>query len=343
MHTLELDGSTAVGETCDDGNTVDGDGCSSTCQIENNTPVCGNGQLEDGEGCDDGNTIGGDACSATCLIETTVPGTECNSNNAGEIGNNSCESGYCDVSTNTCAIEPVAEHDIDTVDGKNGNTVFTTNNKPEIKGVCKTGSTVTAFIDGAAITPVTTCVSGEYSIIPDNAIAEGEHAVTTTDVDSNGNVLNAGPVALTINTTVPDYKPTLTAEGTIVSGAQGDFNIVVRIADFAGGLNTGAVRFSIVKNKNLSVSFDASTTEQQGSSVQNSDWTLEETSSLYIFTYKGDFAPLTSSKIGLSGTFTSPENTKGAFALDVTILGGSGETNFKNNKDTEVIQFNNLQ
>ena len=46
-------GVNGTGEQCDDGNTVSGDGCSSTCQIE--TSVCGNGKLETGEECDDGN------------------------------------------------------------------------------------------------------------------------------------------------------------------------------------------------------------------------------------------------------------------------------------------------
>lgn len=32
-------------------------------------PVCGNGVIEEGEGCDDGNTVSGDGCSSTCQIE----------------------------------------------------------------------------------------------------------------------------------------------------------------------------------------------------------------------------------------------------------------------------------
>lgn len=61
-------------EECDDGNLVDGDGCSSTCEIEEECeccPVCGNGILETGEECDDGNKINGDGCSKTCKTEET--------------------------------------------------------------------------------------------------------------------------------------------------------------------------------------------------------------------------------------------------------------------------------
>jgi cysteine-rich repeat protein len=64
------------GEQCDDGNTADGDGCSATCQTEQEQgPVCGNITIETGEQCDDGNTADGDGCSATCQTEQTA--TEC--------------------------------------------------------------------------------------------------------------------------------------------------------------------------------------------------------------------------------------------------------------------------
>ena len=38
-------------------------------------PVCGDGSLDPGETCDDGNTTGGDGCSATCQLDPAgVPG-----------------------------------------------------------------------------------------------------------------------------------------------------------------------------------------------------------------------------------------------------------------------------
>ena len=71
-------------EACDDGNTADGDGCNSTCQVERGftcegmpsvcTPICGDGLVRGGEGCDDGNTVDGDGCSSTCKVEI---GCEC--------------------------------------------------------------------------------------------------------------------------------------------------------------------------------------------------------------------------------------------------------------------------
>jgi cysteine-rich repeat protein len=90
------DGCLQFGETCDDGDTANGDGCDSKCSQENCfscsigqpssdrgvgcygpsvcfatrgnrcTSVCGNGALEPGEECDDGNTAAGDCCAADC-------------------------------------------------------------------------------------------------------------------------------------------------------------------------------------------------------------------------------------------------------------------------------------
>ena len=70
------DGNLDAGEECDDGCISpnvpfgcddlpldNGDGCSSTCQLE---VVCGNNIIETGEECDDGNTNDNDACKNDC-------------------------------------------------------------------------------------------------------------------------------------------------------------------------------------------------------------------------------------------------------------------------------------
>jgi cysteine-rich repeat protein len=58
------DGIRAGSELCDDGakNGASGDGCSSTCQT-----TCGDGIVAGFEQCDDGNLINGDGCSSKCL------------------------------------------------------------------------------------------------------------------------------------------------------------------------------------------------------------------------------------------------------------------------------------
>ncbi len=58
-----------ISETCDDGNTLDHDGCSALCQLEAPSLVCGNNLVQSGEECDDGNLEAGDGCSEICLNE----------------------------------------------------------------------------------------------------------------------------------------------------------------------------------------------------------------------------------------------------------------------------------
>jgi cysteine-rich repeat protein len=54
--------------------------------------VCGNGKVEPGEDCDDGNTLNGDCCSSTCHFEAT--GSSCTDHNACTVGE-TCNLGVC--------------------------------------------------------------------------------------------------------------------------------------------------------------------------------------------------------------------------------------------------------
>lgn len=67
------DGKPRCTEGCDDGNVLDGDGCDANCTVT----ACGNGRITacaecpgGQEQCDDGNTNAGDGCSEVCQIET---------------------------------------------------------------------------------------------------------------------------------------------------------------------------------------------------------------------------------------------------------------------------------
>jgi len=87
------DGALLTDETCDDGNTADADGCSSSCQTEPGwtcatlgspctVTLCGDGVAAGGESCDDGNGKSGDGCASTCQVENdgwscTTPGQAC--------------------------------------------------------------------------------------------------------------------------------------------------------------------------------------------------------------------------------------------------------------------------
>ncbi|HEX3761332.1 MAG TPA: DUF4215 domain-containing protein [Kofleriaceae bacterium] len=115
-------------ESCDDGNTVSGDGCSSDCQAEpgykcivDNAPClkvvyCGDGIVEPPEVCDDGNSVPGDGCSGTCQVEPNyacpTPGQPCQSNfvcgDSKVQGHEQCDDGNAaagDGCSPTCTLE----------------------------------------------------------------------------------------------------------------------------------------------------------------------------------------------------------------------------------------------
>ena len=90
-------------ETCDDGNTDDGDECSADCNTGvSNRVSCGNGTDDADETCDDGNQVSGDGCSADCtsdercgngVLDTAV-GETCDDGNAanGDGCSSNCQS-----------------------------------------------------------------------------------------------------------------------------------------------------------------------------------------------------------------------------------------------------------
>ena len=88
MTTLCGQGKTEGSEACDDGNTADGDGCSSLCAVEAGwtcnsecltfcqgtkpsvcSAICGDGRNVTSEQCDDGNLANGDGCTNKCRVE----------------------------------------------------------------------------------------------------------------------------------------------------------------------------------------------------------------------------------------------------------------------------------
>ena len=99
------DGVVNAGEQCDDGNQVNGDGCSATCTVEAPTSICGDGVVNAGEQCDDGNQVNGDGCSATCIIEV-LRATVCG--NGDVTAPEQCDDGNLvngDGCDDTCTIE----------------------------------------------------------------------------------------------------------------------------------------------------------------------------------------------------------------------------------------------
>ena len=81
----DCDGSHLNGATCGSLGFSGGSlSCSSSCSYDTSSctsnPPCGNNQIDPGEECDDGNTISGDGCDSTCHTEITATKDCINSN-----------------------------------------------------------------------------------------------------------------------------------------------------------------------------------------------------------------------------------------------------------------------
>lgn len=77
------DGDKEAPETCDDGNLLSGDGCSSACTLE----ACSNNAIDLNEQCDDGNLENDDGCNSQCQMEF------CGDSQAQEIRGEQCDDG----------------------------------------------------------------------------------------------------------------------------------------------------------------------------------------------------------------------------------------------------------
>jgi fibro-slime domain-containing protein len=119
------DGFITAPETCDDGDSDPGDGCSASCTIEPTfacpapaqdcvkVVVCGNGRIESGETCDDHNTLDHDGCSAACAREDgwtcPVAGTACVAAECGDgivAGFEQCDDGANGAGCVDCRLSP---------------------------------------------------------------------------------------------------------------------------------------------------------------------------------------------------------------------------------------------
>lgn len=118
------DGVVQSSEQCDDGGTVDGDGCSSSCELEPGwdcyddgcvAAECGDGILAGDEACDDGNRLAGDGCNFSCRREPgyvcVTPGAPCRETQCGDgavEGDESCDdfnTSDNDGCSSSCALE----------------------------------------------------------------------------------------------------------------------------------------------------------------------------------------------------------------------------------------------
>lgn len=178
-----LDDSMPCLEICDDGNTADGDYCSSDCQLI--TGSCGDGILQNNEQCDDGNNNENDYCNSSCkTIGYCGDGVQ-QSNEICDDGNNNTGD-YCspDCQTETGNCGDGIVQDNEQCDDMNSDENDYCNNSCETIGSCGDGVVQGSLeqCDDANGDPTDACVNCQSAVCGDGHIQYGVEECEQSDV-----------------------------------------------------------------------------------------------------------------------------------------------------------------
>lgn len=259
-------------EQCDDGNKVNGDGCSATCTTESNDSFCGDGTVDEDEeelcddgnksnndsclnscltptcgdgyvrteveGCDDGNTADGDGCSANCTIEE----------NSGSVcGNGSLETGEtCDDGNTADGDTCPSNCQSTSSSGSGGSTLFQTYNQGSSIPTPTPAPTPTPEVLGEEGAPVLE-ITKTTNVSTANP---GDIVEYTTTVKNDGNLTSFNTM---LEDNMPDGLAYFGGEksktwelGDLAPGESKATKYAVRVdKDFTGGkVNNKATAFS---------------------------------------------------------------------------------------------------
>ncbi|MBM4379543.1 MAG: Ig-like domain repeat protein, partial [Deltaproteobacteria bacterium] len=212
-------------EACDDGNLVDGDGCSSVCEVESGFSCTESAAGLSSCGCASDSACGSNAYCAqgtpnTCVAKvadgTAIPAQHGVCGGSGTLGSaaTACTSGQCSVSTNTCGAVP---------------TTACTNSSQCASGVCQGGTcTDTITLRTTTGTSQYTAGAAGVTVDPDLAISgsttmTGAHVTITSgyvnghdrlDFNNTGTITGSwnaatGRLTLSGSDTVANYQAAL--------------------------------------------------------------------------------------------------------------------------------------
>ncbi len=221
VQQLYVDGARWAGdcpsEECDDGNSVDADGCDSNCRVTG----CGNGVVTADEQCDDRNTSSGDGCDATCTIEPgwTCPTAGQRCRVADVVGTISPDGSSTTITTT------VPEQNAQlTFTGTAGQRVSiyvsesTYSQGIQLRVTAPDGTTVlvnTGVFQGSFIEPVTLPATGSYLLTLDpNGSGTGSITFALYDATNVTGTLDPSGPAVTVTTDTPGQGVVLSFAGT---------------------------------------------------------------------------------------------------------------------------------
>ncbi|SFD77715.1 hypothetical protein SAMN05216167_10737 [Spirosoma endophyticum] len=137
----------------------------------------------------------------------------------------------------------------------------------------------------------------------------------------------------------PDLTAIMFASPSVQYGTS-SFNVVVDVFELSPVPTSGPVSVYVTKDPLVSLSFNPTSDLINGKTVQNSDWTFNNTDpNFYILTTNVVIAGKGKKSFGLTGML-APGSTKGSLSLSTTVVGGNGgEVKINNNSDADVIDY----
>jgi len=138
----------------------------------------------------------------------------------------------------------------------------------------------------------------------------------------------------------PDITAIVTLVPNTIIGIT-DVNITVRIQELHNVPTNGEIVVRIPKENRLTFTYNPSETTIGFGSVDNADWTYDDSDAIFhIFRSSIAIAGSSSSTFGFTATY-DPQNTSGSTTLTATIAADSGgDIDNTNNSDSEVLNFN---
>jgi cysteine-rich repeat protein len=200
------DGVKADSEACDDGNTDDCDGCSSTCTRVD--AVCGDGITECDEEADDGNVESCDGVSAVCQIESCGNGvTECSEECDSGAGGGAFVGGACGFCTVACTCQPPTTTTVPstTTTTTTVQSPLTTTTAPSTTSTTIPATTTTTTAPSTTSTTTAASITTTTAPNPTSSTTVLSPTTTTTAPSTTSTTTPASP---TTSTSVPSTTST---------------------------------------------------------------------------------------------------------------------------------------
>ena len=188
-----------------------------------------------------------------------------------------------------------------------------------------------ATLGSGSVSPVQVALPGNYQT--------GRYQVRVVSTAPAMTAVPSNLFRITNQVPTPDLALLIYSRPSVTYGVT-PFTIVADLVELNSVPTTGLITVRVSRDNSLNLDFASGATTVGGRSVQNSDWSFDNSNpGFYQLTSNRVIAVGDVLSFGLSGTL-DPGNTKGSLTVSVVVQGGSGgEVKASNNIDADKIDY----